>query len=155
MDTLESLPVFQESQICVENTYNSSLDGIYKWLYYDINVGGSIYYNIEKNMYIKPYINTTKGNYEYHIYGNDQNVTVHAKCDGAKHSPLSSRCTSHSQCTLPYRLNTFCLNQDDGYGECGGCKECHYCHDGIDGTCGTCDSNLDLMNIMIMTYHHH
>eukprot|EP01084_Bolivina_argentea_P099793 179328_1 len=80
LDTLSSLPIFQESEICVEKSYNSSLDGKYKWLYYDFAIAGSIYYNPHKKMYIQPqYINTT--HYEYHIYGTMlEYETIHAKC---------------------------------------------------------------------------
>eukprot|EP01084_Bolivina_argentea_P135703 239086_1 len=56
------------SQVCTENSYNTLFDGVYKWLYYDSTVGGSIYYNLDKNMYVRPYI-PSEQKYEYHIYG--------------------------------------------------------------------------------------
>eukprot|EP01083_Nonionella_stella_P199362 731102_1 len=80
--TLSSLPVFQESQICVEHSNVSLLDGVYKWLYFDYVVGASIYYNAHNNLYIQPHqVGTYFNSYEFHIYGHiDNTSTIHAKC---------------------------------------------------------------------------
>eukprot|EP01083_Nonionella_stella_P041336 112061_1 len=82
LDTLETLPTFQYSQICVQDSHHYLLDGVYKWLYYDFDVQGSVYYNKEKEAYIQPYINAT-GTHYYNIYGNQNNVTIHAKCNAS------------------------------------------------------------------------
>eukprot|EP01084_Bolivina_argentea_P282320 483220_1 len=39
------LSIFQEKQICINNTMDSSMDGMYKWLYYDSFTNSSTYYN--------------------------------------------------------------------------------------------------------------
>eukprot|EP01083_Nonionella_stella_P040735 110441_1 len=102
LDRLETLPMFQESQICVQDSYHSLLDGEYRWLYYDFEIQGSIYYNKEKETYIQPYINGT-GRRHYNIYGNRNNVTIHAKCEAS----VISRCGKNWQINYDSTWNVY------------------------------------------------
>eukprot|EP01083_Nonionella_stella_P211046 763536_1 len=104
LDTLETLPTFQYSQICVQDSHHYLLDGVYKWLYYDFDVQGSVYYNKEKEAYIQPYINAT-GTHYYNIYGNQNNVTIHAKC----HAIVITECIQNWQI---YYNNSWAMDLD-------------------------------------------
>eukprot|EP01084_Bolivina_argentea_P082093 148666_1 len=69
-----------ESEICVDNSSSSHLNGKYKWQHYNEMLNESIYYNPQNYMYLYPYITKT-GNFQYHIHGNEANGKSSATCN--------------------------------------------------------------------------
>eukprot|EP01084_Bolivina_argentea_P201941 345108_1 len=80
IEQLSALKMHQDSKICVSNSSISTLNVEYRWLYYDSNVNGSIYYNEQTNMFLYPYINS---NHEYYWYIYDtpnEHAQTKARC---------------------------------------------------------------------------
>eukprot|EP01084_Bolivina_argentea_P029036 53913_1 len=71
-------PKFEDTKICVSESYGSLFDGEYIWQNFESILTSSIYYNAANKMYIFPYI-TDIGQYQYHITG--ENSMTYAKCN--------------------------------------------------------------------------
>eukprot|EP01084_Bolivina_argentea_P120457 213527_1 len=77
--TTELAKVTANAKICVNESSEISLNGVYKWQDYNERLEASIYYNIQTHMYIYSYMDES-GQYQYHIHGNPDNKTAYAKC---------------------------------------------------------------------------
>eukprot|EP01084_Bolivina_argentea_P201942 345110_1 len=82
--TLSTLPIAQESQICIQNSDSLSLNGIYKWLHFDLELDASIYYNAQNKLFMYPSVNLL-GHRKYkiydHIHSYTSNMTILAMCN--------------------------------------------------------------------------
>eukprot|EP01084_Bolivina_argentea_P274143 467204_1 len=80
LKTFSSIDPPQDSKICISNSSNSTINGEYKWLYYNSTIKGSIYYNLQTNMFVYPLI-TSAHQYRYYIHNDDTNEISIARCN--------------------------------------------------------------------------
>eukprot|EP01084_Bolivina_argentea_P014752 27586_1 len=74
LDELSSLQQGYDSKICIESSMTDAFDGEYKFLYFNVEIGGIIYYNtvVEKYLYPRSYQYVIDGDARCNFTNNSQ-----------------------------------------------------------------------------------
>eukprot|EP01083_Nonionella_stella_P183227 661472_1 len=74
-----SLTISEENKVCVNGSDEEEINGKYTWFFYDQYMNGSVYYNIENEKFLYPFISDS-GFYFWKIDNDSRNGDSNMRC---------------------------------------------------------------------------